>query len=89
MEHSSKASIRHFRQRHALSFTNPQNKSSTISDAASPSRSKNHGIRNPLLRVYFLNLLTPASPIRPRPRSNIVAGSGTGVPPLPLSQVRE
>jgi hypothetical protein len=27
--------------------------------------------------TYFLNLLTPANPTRPKPRSSMVAGSGT------------
>ena len=58
-----------------------QAKGRAISDPASPSRSKNCGLLNPLLWVYFLNLLTPANPIRPRPRRSIVAGSGTGPGP--------
>ena len=41
-----------------LSLINDQEKKSwTISDPAFPSHGKNHGFRNPLSWVYFINLL--------------------------------
>jgi len=50
-----------------------EKKGGAISDPAFPSRSKS-GFKNPMLRVYFLNLRTPTNPINPKASIRIVAG---------------